>query len=116
MVSDDVDVTVYRSWNSTNPGSRLGKWWTFYRPDGKIAQYRSDYEICYEWSPLDKLVHCKLKPGTKVVVGTGQSIRCSKYLSYSSSTAKQIYIENSSLTLSDCRDYDLLFSWRPVNE
>lgn len=32
---DDVGVTIYRAWNSTNPGSRLGKWWAFYRPNGE---------------------------------------------------------------------------------
>jgi len=114
VTGDDVDITVNRAWNSTNPGSRMGKWWAFYRPDGKVAQYRSDYEICYQWSPLDKLTRCRIKAGTKVVIGTGQSAKCSEYLTYPPSAAKQIYIDNASSALSDCRDYDLIFSWKPV--
>ncbi len=112
----DVDLTLYRAWNSTNPGSRMGKWWAFFRPDGKVAQYRSDYEICYQWSPLDKLTHCRIKAGTKVVIGIGQSARCSEFLTYPPSAAKQIYIDNASSALTDCRDYDLVFSWKPVEQ
>jgi len=91
----------------------LGKWWAFDRPDGKVRKYRSDYAICYEWSPLDKLTHCSLKGGTRLVIGTGQSVRCSRYLTYPSSEAKQIYIEHASEAVSDCRDYDARFSWEP---
>jgi hypothetical protein len=116
MTGDAVTVTVYRAWNSTNPGSRLGKWWSFYQPKGKVAQYRSEYEICYQWSPLDKLTQCKIKAGTKIVVGTGQSAKCSEYLTYPPSAVKQIYVQNSSSVLSDCRDYDLFFSWAPLNK
>jgi len=65
-------VTLYRAWNSTNPNSRLGAWWAFFQPEGKTALYRSDYEICYQWSPLDKLTRCDFNAGTEVVVGTGQ--------------------------------------------
>jgi hypothetical protein len=108
---NDVGVTVYRAWNSTNQGSRLGKWWAFYRPNGKVSQYRSDYEICYQWSPLDKLTQCKLKTGTKVVIGTGQSATCSQYLTYPTSAAKQIYLDNSTAVY-NCEDYDLVFSWQ----
>jgi len=110
---EDVEITLYRAWNSTNLKSRLGAWWAFDRPDGKVSKYRSDYAICYEWSPLDKLTHCNLKAGTKLVVGTGQSARCSQYLTYPSSEAKQIYLENASESISDCRDYDARFSWEP---
>jgi len=110
VIGSDAEVTVFRAWNSTNPGSRLGKWWAFYRPNGKTSQYRSDYEICYQWSPLDKLTQCKLKAGTKVVVGTGQSATCSQYLTYPTSAAKQIYLDNSSAVY-DCKDYDLVFKW-----
>jgi hypothetical protein len=115
VVPDDAEVTIYRAWNSTNPNSRLGKWWSFTRPNGKVAQYRTDYEICYQWSPLDKLTQCKLKPGTKLVVGTGQSATCSQYQSYPASAAKQIYLD-SQLAVHDCKDYDLDFSWERVDK
>jgi len=114
--TQDLDVTIYRAWNSTNPNSRLGKWWAFSRPNGKVAQYRYDYEICYQWSPLDKLTQCHLNAGTKLVVGTGQSAECSQYLTYPASAALQIYIEDSSPSVSDCSDYDAQFNWRPVGE
>lgn len=69
------EVTIYRAWNSTNSGSQFGNWWAFNQPAGKTADYRKDYEICYQWSPLDKLVQCTLKVGSKVVVGNGQSAK-----------------------------------------
>jgi hypothetical protein len=116
VAGNNSRLTLYRAWNSTNPGSRMGKWWAFYLPAGKVSQYRADYEICYEWSPLDKLTHCRLRPGAKVVVGTGQSARCSQYLTYPPSAAKQVFIEDSSTVLSDCTDYDLLFNWSAVVE
>jgi hypothetical protein len=111
-----IDVTLYRAWNSTNPGSRMCKWWAFIRPDGKVAQYRADYEICYQWSPLDKLTHCRIKAGARIVVGPGQSASCSQYLTYPASAAKQVYIDDASSALSDCKDYDLLFNWKPAVE
>jgi hypothetical protein len=70
-----------------------------------------DDEICYQWSPLDKLSGCLLRPGVDVVVGTGQSAKCSEYLSYPVSAAQQVYIKNASSAVSDCRSYDGKFSW-----
>ncbi len=109
-------VTLYRAWNSTNPNSRLGAWWAFFQPEGKTALYRSDYEICYQWSPLDKLTRCDFNAGTEVVVGTGQSAECSQYLTYPVSAALQIYIPNASSSVYGCRDYDAFFNWAPVED
>jgi len=108
----EVEIPLYRAWNSTNPNSRLGNWWAFDMPAGKVATYRTDYEICYQWSPLDKLETCTLKPGTRVVVGTGQSAQCSQYLSYPVSKAQQIFIDDAAEALADCRSYDGEFSWK----
>ncbi len=110
--TEDSQITVYRAWNSTNPNSQMGKWWAFYEPSGMVSQYRSDYEICYEWSPLDKLACCKLKPGVRVVVGTGQSATCSPYLTYLTSEQKQIYLQDASESVMDCTVYDLIFNWQ----
>lgn len=107
-------VTLYRAWNSTNPNSQFGKWWAFNLPAGKIAQYRSDYEICYQWSPLDKMVTCTLKPQVKVVVGNGQSAQCSEYLTYPVSSAQQVFLDNASDALEDCQEFDGLMSWQSV--
>ena len=106
------NITVYRAWNSTNPNSQFGQWWAFYQPSGQTSQYREDYEICYQWSPLDKLASCELKAGATVVVGTGQSAQCSEYLTYPVSDKQQIYIENASDVVSNCEVLDAEFSWK----
>ncbi|WCN07768.1 hypothetical protein [Marinomonas mediterranea] len=107
----DTQVPLYRAWNSTNPHSQFGKWWAFSQPEGLVSKYRSDYEICYQWSPLDKLVSCTLKAGTKVVVGNGQSAMCSKYLTYDVSQSQQVYLAEAEQSLSNCDVKDAVFSW-----
>lgn len=107
-------VVVYRAWNSTNPNSEKGNWWAFQRPDGGVSQYRSDYEICYQWSPLDSMVSCTLNAGVKIVVGTGQSARCSEYLTYPVSSRQQIYIDEASKAVSNCMNYDGEFNWKAL--
>lgn len=111
-------ITVYRGWNSRNSYTRLGSWWAAQMPSGFTRDYRVDYEICYKWSPLDKLVRCELKPGTKVVVGTGQSVACSPYPSEYPKTyilpvsdKKQVYIENAGDATVNCEDFDNEFNW-----
>lgn len=112
----NTHVMVYRAWNSTNPNSKMGNWWAFQIPEGKVSQYRSDYEICYQWSPLDKLTHCTLKANAKIVIGTGQSAECSSYLSYPASTKTQIYIRDPATSVADCTSYDGEFSWKATTE
>lgn len=107
-----AQVLLYRAWNSTNPGSQLGHWWAFDRPEGSVAAYRKNYEICYQWSPLDALVQCSLKPGTKLIVGNGQSAQCSAYLAYPASATQQVYIDDAVSALSDCVSYQGVFEWR----
>ena len=109
---ENTRITLFRAWNSTNPNSKFGKWWAFQVPSGKISSYRSDYEICYQWSPLDMLVSCTLKPDTKVVVGTGQSAECSEYLTYPVSEKKQVYLDDASSSLTDCKVLSGEFSWQ----
>ncbi len=108
----DVQVTLFRAWNSTNPSSKLGPWWAFEQPEGNTAKYRSDYEICYQWSPIDSLVTCTLKPNVKVVVGTGQSATCSEFLTYPVSAKQQIYISDAENALSSCTVLESQFSWK----
>lgn len=105
-------IRLFRAWNSTNPKSKLGNWWAFAKPAGKIADYRKDYEICYQWTPLDMLVECTLKPRVKVVVGAGQSAQCSQYLTYPVSATQQIFIDNAETALSDCKIFSGVFSWQ----
>ncbi|TAN49948.1 MAG: hypothetical protein EPN21_10115 [Methylococcaceae bacterium] len=115
VAKNNVTIPVYRAWNSADPSSRLGKWWAFNLPDGKIAQYRNDYEICHEFSPLDKLIRCNLKANAKIVIGTGQSMKCDSHLTYHASAVRQIYIEidEKSPAVTDCKEYDGQFSWKP---
>jgi hypothetical protein len=108
----DASVVLFRAWNSTNPNSRLGNWWAMDKPEGRIADYRKDYEICYQWTPLDMLVQCKVKPGAKVVIGPGQSMECSQYLSYPASTRQQVFIDNAESALSDCTNAFGVFGWQ----
>jgi hypothetical protein len=108
----DASVVLFRAWNSTNPNSRLGAWWAAEKPEGKVADYRRDYEICYQWSPLDMLVQCRLKPGTRVVFGPGQSASCSQYLNYPASPKPQVFIDHAASALSDCADAVGVFSWQ----
>ncbi len=115
-VKENTQVTLYRAWNSTNPNSSMGHWWAFNRPQGRVSQYRTDYEICYQWSPLDKLTHCTLKAGSKVVVGTGQSAECSPYLTYPASAEKQIFIADAAAVVSDCTTYEANFNWQAASE
>ena len=105
------EVVVYRAWNSTNPHSQYGQWWSFDYPTGLSADYREDYEICYQWSPLDKLTQCTLKPGSKVVVGNGQSATCSDYLSYPVSETQQVFISSASDAVLNCVNFDSVMSW-----
>jgi hypothetical protein len=111
----DSQVVIFRAWNSTNPYSKLGNWWAFYEPTGKVADYRADYEICYQWSPLDKLIRCTLKPEIKVVVGTGQSAECSEYLTYPVSDEQQIYLDDASVSVIECAEFDGEFEWRAID-
>jgi len=107
-------VVLYRAWNSTNPNSAKGNWWAYQVPQGMVAQYRSAYEICYQWSPLDKLDRCTLKAGVTLVVGTGQSATCSDYLTYPVSKTQQVYLENATAAVADCVTFDGEFQWKAV--
>lgn len=111
-VKPDQQVTVYRAWNSTNPGSQFGSWWAFEEPNGSIADYRSAYQICFQWSPLDTLVSCTLEPGQRVVVGPGQSAVCSAYLTYPTSAKQQIYMQATQSKLANCTVKQGQFRWQ----
>lgn len=88
-------VTVYRVWNSKKDYTRYGKWWSFQFPKGPRQQYRRDNVICPSWSALDRMTTCTIKPGTKIVVGPGQSAKC-KNTTYEKSAVNQVFIPNDS--------------------
>lgn len=93
--TQELPADFFRAWNSTNPNSEFGQWWAFFKPEGSTSEYREQYEICFQWSPLDRLVSCPLKAQQKIVVGPGQSAYCSQYLSYPASEALQIFIADA---------------------
>ena len=107
-----AEVTLYRAFNSTNPHSRLGQWWAYDRPSGLTAQYRKDFEICYQWSPLDKLVQCQLQAGSKVVIGNGQSAQCSQYLTYPVSKKQQVFLADAANAVVNCEESDSVLYWQ----
>lgn len=106
--------TIYRAWNSTNPGSEKGSWWALYEPQGSTAQYRTNYEICYQWSPIDMMTRCQIASGTVIVIGTGQSAYCSEYLTYPTSASQQIYMDNAADSTNECITYQGMFNWQPL--
>lgn len=113
---EKTHINVYRAWNSTNPHSEKGAWWSFNQPEGSVTQYRENNEICYQWSPLDVMLTCTLKAGTKIVVGNGQSAKCSEYLTYPVSETQQVYIENADTVLENCTHFKGNFSWEAVSQ
>lgn len=106
---------IYRAWNSNNPASEKGNWWSFSMPSGKMAEYRRDYAICPKWSPLDMMTRCIVKQGTHLVLGTGQSAMCNPFLTYKKSPGIQIYIENAGQSTMECKSYFGMFSWQEVD-
>lgn len=110
------EFVIYRAWNSTNSGSKMGSWWAFNEPTGKVAQYREDYEICYQWSPLDMMTQCKITAGSKIVIGSGQSAFCSQYLTYPVSDAQQIFMQDSAGKTIQCNSYEGMFQWKSIQE
>lgn len=74
------ELPVYRLWNgpavkdARGNTNRLGGWWSADKPQGPVAQYRTDYEVCNAWNQLTWLASCTLRPGAVVVVGPGQSV------------------------------------------
>lgn len=111
-VKKNAQVNLFRLWNSHDANTKYGHWWSFNGPRGQVASYRKDNALCYQWTPLDKLSHCRIKAGTKVVFGTGQSVRCSDKLQYGVSETQQVFILDAQHNALECRDYDAQFSWK----
>lgn len=65
-------------------------------PSGSKEQYSAANAICPEWSHLDRLVKCEIRPGTEVVVGTTQSAKCENGLVISKTGENQVYVVNNS--------------------
>ncbi|TDR81516.1 hypothetical protein [Paludibacterium purpuratum] len=101
-------VTVYRVWDASKPYTALGGWWSFSAPQGPRDAYRQENEICPAWSALNKVSHCTIKAGALIVVGPGQSAKCSDDLNYPTSPVNQVYIpndaQNNQVFVENCQD------------
>ncbi|MGL4409250.1 hypothetical protein [Zoogloea sp.] len=80
VVKITQDIPVYRMWNgpakldARGNTNRLGGWWSYDAPQGTVAKYRADYEICKAWNDLTWMATCTLKQGAVVAIGPGQSV------------------------------------------
>ncbi len=90
-------VRLYRLIDSTQPYSKFGSFWSFDRPAGTREDYRAKFAICKQWSQLDRLVACDVRPGTLIVVGTTQSSDCGQDFSYGKTGANQVFVPNDGL-------------------
>jgi hypothetical protein len=109
----DSKVVLFRAWNSDHTGTWQGHWWAFDKPEGRISSYRENYAICYQWTPLDMLVQCRLRPGAKVVVGPGQSMECPQQRPYHQASATlQVFVADVPSTMDDCSSMTGMFSWQ----
>jgi hypothetical protein len=100
-------VTVYRVWNKDKDYTKYGRWWSFNKPTGSRDEYRKANDICPSWSELNQVSHCKLKVGSHIVVGPGQSAQC-KAMKLPKSPVNQVFVPNDSrnkqLFVEDCSD------------
>lgn len=90
-------VVLYRVFDSRQPHTKFGGWWSLKRPGGSPAEYRAANAICPEWSQLDRLVSCELRPGSQVVLGTTQSAACADGTLYAKADATQVFVANDGL-------------------
>ena len=94
VFSTEKEVTVFRVWDKLNPIPLYGNWWSFLSPIGPREKYQVDNIICPEWNALNKMSSCTIKVGAKIVVGPGQSAKCSDGGLLPSTAVNQIYIPN----------------------
>ncbi|MEY4748757.1 MAG: hypothetical protein RIQ60_971 [Pseudomonadota bacterium] len=103
-----VPVAVYRVYDSANPRSLYGGWWALARLRGSRDDYRARNAICREWSGLDRLLACQVKPGTELVLGTTQSVKCPDETVYPKTADVQVYMANDArngvILVDQCRE------------
>ncbi len=80
VVKLNADLVVYRLYNgpkwtdSQGRNNRFGQWWTYDRPHGTQTDFRRDYAVCQGWNEVSWVTTCKLKKGSVVAIGPGQSV------------------------------------------
>lgn len=98
-------VKVYRVYDGSRSTSMYGRWWALSKPTESRADYREHYAICKNWSALNRLVSCTLKPNSQIVIGTTQSIQCEDGV-YPKSANIQVYVPNTpaALLVENCQE------------
>ena len=84
-------LPVYRVWDGSKANT-FGEWWALEPPRGDREDYRRAYAVCPEWNALDHLAACTLKPGSTIVLGSGQSATCADR-TYQKSPMTQLFIK-----------------------
>lgn len=87
-------ITLYRVYDANKDYTKYGGWRSFNRPTGSRDNYRAANAICKDWSPLDRLVACEIRPGSEIVIGTTQSANCEDGSTYPKTAENQVYVPN----------------------
>lgn len=98
-----VDITVSRAWSpnyqdraSAPPNYygayQYGGYWSVGTLPKSKATYRAEANVCEEYNSLATFSVCKIKPGTVVAIGRGQSATCKVGRSYPQSASLQVMI------------------------
>lgn len=103
MPLDNVDyhpttepITIYRAY--TTEWNKMGRWWSFTKPEGDKSVYRRENAICPEWSDLTYVVQCELS--TPYIAGTTSEVQCEN-TAYLDSNTIQVFIPDPSV-LKNC--------------
>ncbi|MES2938803.1 MAG: hypothetical protein V4864_14040 [Pseudomonadota bacterium] len=96
VFSATAPVVLYRVFDASKPYTKFGGWWSLKRPGNSKPEYRAANAICPEWSNLDRLVSCEVRPGTQIVLGTTQSAECADGSTYSKTAETQVFVANDS--------------------
>lgn len=98
-----TDVTVSRAWSphyqnqdSAPPNYhgayQYGGYWSVGTLPKSQTLYRAQANVCEEYNSLTTFSVCKIKPGTVVVIGRGQSAACKSGKAYPQSSSLQVMI------------------------
>jgi hypothetical protein len=94
VFSVTAPVVLYRVFDASNPRSKFGSWWSLKRPGGSRDDYRAANAICKQWSNLNRLISCEVRPGTQIVAGTTQSAECNDGSTYAKTAENQVFVAN----------------------
>lgn len=94
VFSATAPVVLYRVFDASKPYTKFGGWWSLQRPGSSKPDYRAANAICPEWSNLDRLVSCEIRPGTQIVLGTTQSAECADGSTYAKTAESQVFVAN----------------------